>query len=145
MNLDVALPVASSIFGAIGAGVGLTRWEKTLSSDPKDLPGEEVSRMHRLAVGVGNTGFILGLASGYAMHRFGGFAQTDPTPFLLGFGLAGLLPMLALLGIPRVRGQRPIEALYAFSGGRSAPRWATYAVLGAFTALLPLGVHRLVA
>src|SRR5688572_8188252 len=113
MDIDSIRPVVSGLIGAFIAVWLTSRWGKSL---PKDLAGksnEDLTLQHKLAVLVANTMFFSGLGIGIAMYKLGGYLSTDMTPLLVGFGFSGLMPILALVAIPLVRGQRPIEALYA--------------------------------
>lgn len=61
-----------------------------------------------------------------ALYPLGGFANKDHRPVLIGFGLASLLPLPALVIIPFLTGRSVREALFAFAVGQGAPVWATY-------------------
>ena len=54
-------------------------------------------------------------------------------PYLrwLGFGLASVLPLLAIFIVSILSGRDPREGYVAFSFGQGMPLWATYGLLGA--------------
>ena len=143
MDIDSIRPILSGLIGAFVAVWLTSRWEKSL---PKGLAGksnEDVTHQHKLAVLIANALFFTGLGIGLAMYKLGGYLSTDMTPLLVGFGFSGFMPILALVAIPLVRGQRPIEALYAFSVGQKSPMAVTYGILGVGAATLPFGLYRL--
>ncbi|WP_188726175.1 hypothetical protein [Luteimonas terricola] len=143
MDIDSIRPILSGLIGAFVAVWLTSRWEKSL---PKGLAGksnEDVTHQHKLTVLIANALFFTGLGIGLAMYKLGGYLSTDMTPLLVGFGFSGFMPILALVAIPLVRGQRPIEALYAFSVGQKSPMAVTYGILGVGAAMLPFGLYRL--
>jgi hypothetical protein len=68
---------------------------------------------------------LRGITGGLALYPLGGFASNDHRPAFLGFGLASLLPLLALIVIPFLTGRNIREAFVAFAVGQGAPVWAT--------------------
>ena len=143
MDFDAIRPIISGLLGATIAIWLTSRWEKSL---PRSLAGksnEELLRQHKVTVLAANILFFAGLAIGLAMYKLGGYLSTDMTPLLVGFGFSGFMPLLALVSVPLLRGQRPIEALYAFSVGQKSPMAVTYGILGVGAAMLPFGLYRL--
>lgn len=75
--------------------------------------------------------FFVGLCFGVALYRIGGFGNTDWRPLLWGFGLASVLPLLALALVSLASGRSIKEAYVAFALGQGSPLWATYGILSA--------------
>lgn len=68
-----------------------------------------------------NVLFFIGLCSGIALYPMGGFENTDWRPLLLGFGLASVLPLLALAVVSLLSGRNVKEAYVAFALGQGSP------------------------
>lgn len=143
MDIDSIRPVISGLIGATVAVWLTSRWEKSLPNSLAGKSNEDLAHQHKLAVLVANVLFFAGLGIGLAMYKFGRYASTDMTPLLVGFGFSGFMPLLALVAIPLVRGQRPSESFYAFSVGQKSPMAVTYGILGVGAAMLPIGLYRL--
>ena len=88
-------------------------------------------KQHRPAIWLANILFFVGLCFGVALYRVGDFANTDWRPLLWGFGLASVLPLLALAVVSLISGRSAKEAYVAFAWGQGSPIWATYGILGA--------------
>ena len=143
MELDSYRPIISGLIGGIVATWLTVRWAKTLPQTFSGKSNGQLLREHRWAVWLANALFLAGLGVGLAMYKLGGYPGTDLTPLFLGFGLSGVMPVLALLAIPLARSQRPAEAFYAFSVGQSCPMGVTYGILAVGAVMLPFGLYRL--
>ena len=143
MEFDSYRPIITGLVGGLIATWLTARWAKTLPREFSGKSNERLSRDHRLAVWLANALFLAGLGIGLAMYKIGGYPGTDLTPLFLGFGFSGSMPLAALLIVPRIRGQRPAEAFYAFSVGQQSPMAVTYGILAMGAVMLPFGLYRL--
>lgn len=144
MEFDSIRPAISGVIGGIIASWLTSRWARNLPSHYKGWSRNYLLRRHRPAIWTANALFFIGLCSGIALYPMGGFANTDWRPLLLGFGLASVLPLLALAFVSLLSGRNLNEAYVAFALGHGSPLWATYGILGAgtvafFFALASLG------
>ena len=133
MEFDSIRPVISGVIGGIIATWLASRWARNLPASYNFKSRNALFKEHRLAIWVANTLFFVGLFFGVALYRIGGFADTDWRPLLWGFGLASVLPLLALAVMPLVSGRSIKEAYVAYALGQGSPLWATYSILGAGT------------
>jgi len=143
MEFDSYRPIVSGLIGGLIAAWLTSRWAKKL---PRSFSGKSNGQLlheHRYVVWFANALFLVGIGIALAMYKFGDYPGTDATPFLLGFGLASIMPLFALFAIPLARGQRPAEALYCFSVGQHAPMGITYGILAVGVIMLPFGLYRL--
>lgn len=131
MELESIRPVLSGIAGGTIATWLVSYWARRLPSTYRSKSRQELFRQHRLAVGTANTMFFLGLFSGVALCWLADFAQTDHRPVLWAFGLASVLPLLAIALVSLLSGRKISEAYVAFSWAQGSPIWATYGLLGA--------------
>jgi hypothetical protein len=131
MEFDSIRPVISGVIGGIIATWLTSRWARDLPTHYGTKPRETLSRQHRTAIWAANVLFFVGLCDGIALYPLGGFADTDWRPLLWGFGLASVLPILAIGVISLVSGRNLKEAYVAFALGQGSPLWATYVPLGA--------------
>ena len=129
MDLVTLRPIIS---GAIGAAISLLlmrRWAKTLPQVYASKPVEQITAENRMAVSVGNALFFLGLVIAVALYQFGGYDSKDWFPLAVGFGFAGVMPLVAIPLVAILTGRSPMEAFAAFSIGQGVPMWATYGSL----------------
>ena len=131
MEFDAIRPVISGVIGGIIATWLTSRWARTLPTSYNSKSRKTLAKQHRPAIWVANILFFAGLCFGVALYRIGGFADTDYRPMLWGFGLASVLPLLALAAVSLVCGRSTKEAYIAFALGQGSPLWATYGILGA--------------
>lgn len=131
MEFSSLSPVLSGVAGGIIATWLTSHWSRRLPSRHNGKSRALLLRQHRPAIWTANTLFFLGLIFGVALYRVGGFENTDWRPLGLGFGLASVLPLLAILAVSVICGRDPREAYVAFSLGQGMPLWATYGLLGA--------------
>jgi hypothetical protein len=131
MDFDSIRPVISGLVGGAIATWLTFRWARRLPKTYNSKSRETLSRQHRIAIGVANALFLAGLFFGVALYQIGNFASTDHRPLLWGFGLASVLPLLALGLVSLISGRDVREAYVAFSWGQGTPLWATYGILGA--------------
>ncbi|KRG77687.1 hypothetical protein ABB28_00595 [Stenotrophomonas chelatiphaga] len=123
--------VESGVLGGTLASMLVAWWTRRLPRHYKGWSRGALSRRHRTEIRIANTLFFAGLLSGVALYPLGGFAPNDPRPLLLAFGLASLLPLLALMVVPWLSGRSVRAAFVAFSHGQGTPVWATYPLLAA--------------
>lgn len=119
-------PGLSGVVGGIIATWLVAYWARGLQTHYRGGSRAALRRRHRTTIWVANTLLFVGLFAGLALYPLGGFARNDHRPALLGFGLAALLPLLALIVIPFLTGRSIREAFVAFAVGQGAPVWATY-------------------
>jgi len=131
MEFDSIRPVLSGIVGGIIATWITSRLVRSLLRSYNSRSRESLLKQHRVAIWVANTLFFAGLCVGIALYPLGGFANTDWRPLLWGFGLASVLPLIALGLIPLISGRSVKETYVAFSWGQGSPLWVTYGILGA--------------
>jgi hypothetical protein len=131
MEFESIRPVLSGVAGGIIATWLTSRWSRRLPSRHNGKSRDLLLRRHRPAIWTANALFFLGLVFGVALYRIGGFDSTDWRPLGLGFGLASVLPLLAIFVVSILSGRSPREAYVAFSFGQGMPLWATYGLLGA--------------
>jgi hypothetical protein len=143
MELDSYRPIITGLIGGVIATWLMARWAKNLPQTFSGKSNGQLLHEHRWAVWLANALFLAGIGIALVMYKIGGYPGTDLTPILLGFGLAGVMPVLALLAVPLARGQRPAEALYAFSVGQHSPMGVTYGILAVSAVMLPFGLYRL--
>jgi hypothetical protein len=131
MDFDAIRPVLSGVVGGAIATWLTARLARNLPSHYGSKPRELLAKRHRPAIWVANALFFVGLLSALALYKWGGFADTDWRPLLLGSGLASVLPLAALPLVSVVCGRSVKEAFVAFAWGQGSPIWATYGILGA--------------
>lgn len=131
MDFDVIRPVISGLVGAIITSWLVSRWSRTLPRSYRGQTRRELARQHRAAVRAANGLFMAGLLIGVGLYWYPGFASTDWRPACLGFGLASVLPLVAIAVISRARNKGLKEAYVAFALGQDTPIWVTYGILGA--------------
>jgi hypothetical protein len=133
MDPDLFGPAISGVIGGTLATWLTARLARNLPHHYNRTSRETLLRRHRPAIWTANVLFFAGLFVGIALYPLGGFADTDWRPALFGFGLASLLPLLALAAISLLAGRDIREAYVAFALGQGSPLWATYGLLGAGT------------
>jgi len=131
MEFESIRPVLSGVAGGIIATWLTSHWSRRLPSRHNGKSRDALLRQHRPAIWTANTLFFLGLIFGIALYRVGGFDNTDWRPLGLGFGLASVLPLLAIFIVSILSGRDPRAGYVAFSFGQGMPLWATYGLLGA--------------
>lgn len=147
MDMQSWGPAGSGVVGGIIATWLVAYWARGLQTHYRGWSRAALRRRHRTTIWVANILFFVGLFSGLALYLLGGFASNDHRPALLGFGLASLLPLLALVVIPFLTGRSIREAFVAFAIGQGAPVWAIYLPLAgglvclvvALVGFLPIG------
>jgi len=100
---------------------------------------------HRVAIASGNVLFLAGLVIGISLYKFGDFANTDWRPLGLGFGLASVLPLVAIASVSLASGRSVREAYVAFSWGQGTPSYVTYGILGAGVVAFVMSIASLAA
>lgn len=118
-------PAVSGVVGGIIATGLVAYWARGLQTHYRGWSRAALRRRHRTTIRAANTLFFAGLLGGLALYPLGGFASNDHRPAFLGFGLASLFPLLALIVIPFLTGRNIREAFVAFAVGQGAPVWAT--------------------
>lgn len=131
MEFESIRPVLSGVAGGIIATWLTSRWSRRLTSRHNGKSRDALLRQHRPAIWTANTLFFLGLIFGVALYRIGGFDNSDWRPLGLGFGLASVLPLLAIFIVSILSGRDPRAGYVAFSFGQGMSLWATYGLLGA--------------
>lgn len=131
MEFESIRPVLSGVIGGVIATWLTSRWARNLPDDYNFKSRDTLLRQHRPAIWTANVLFFAGLCFGVALYRIGGYANTDWRPLLFGFGLASVLPLLALALVSVASGRSTKEAYVAFALGQGSPLWATYGILGA--------------
>lgn len=131
MEFDSIRPVISGVIGGIIATWLTSRWARNLPETYNSKSRDMLLKQHRAAIWTANILFFAGLCFGVALYRIGSFASTDWQPLLWGFGLASVLPLLALAVISLASGRSIRESYVAFALGQGSPLWATYGILGA--------------
>jgi hypothetical protein len=144
MEFESIRPILSGLAGGIIATWLTSRWSRSLPRHYGAKSREALLEHHRVAVYSANALFLLGLCTGITLYPNGGFAQSDWRPFGLGFGIASVLPLLALAVTSWATGRNVREAYVAFAWGQGTPISATYGILGAgvvtfFWAVISLG------
>ncbi|TCZ80379.1 hypothetical protein [Lysobacter sp. N42] len=129
MEFDSIRPVISGLLGGTIASWLVARWARTLPSHYGAVPRESLLRRHRVAVYTSNGLFLGGLGFALWLYTAGGFAETDPRPMAIGYGIASTGPLLALTLISLVTGRSIREAYVAFAWGQGSPIWATHGIL----------------
>lgn len=107
MEFESIRPVLSGVAGGIIATWLTSRWSRRLPSRHNGKSRDALLRQHRPAIWTANTLFFLGLIFGVALYRIGGFDHTDWRPLGLGFGLASVLPLLAIFIVSILSGRDP--------------------------------------
>jgi hypothetical protein len=143
MDIDLIRPLLSGLVGAAIAVWLTSRWEKTLPTSLAGTSNEDLLRQYKLPILIAHILFFTGIAIGLAMYKVGGYADTDMTPLLVGFGFSGFMPILALVAVPLLLRKSPVEALYAFSVGQKTPMRVTYGILAIGAVMFPFGLYRL--
>ena len=131
MEFESIRPAISGVLGGMIATWLTARWARNLPSSYNFKSLEALLKQHRPTIWVANILFFAGIICGVALYPMGDFADTDPRPLLWGFGLASVLPLLAIALISLVSGRNIKEAYVAFALGQGSPLWATYGILGA--------------
>ena len=124
-------PAISGVIGGIIATWLTTYWSRRLPTSLNSKPRDLLLKQHRAAIWTANALFLAGLFFGVALYPIGNFANTDHRPLLWGFGLASVLPLVALSLISALSRRSVTEAYVAFAWGQGSPLWATYGILGA--------------
>ena len=131
MEFDSISPAISGVVGGMLATSLVARWSRNLPGGYRGKSRQRLAREHRASIWTANALFFVGLFSGVALYPLGGFANTDWRPLLWGFGLASVLPLLAIAVVSLLSGRRLKEAFVAFALGQGSPVWVTYLPLGA--------------
>lgn len=131
MDFESIRPALSGIIGGMVATWLVSYWSRRLPASYKSKSRQTILRQHRTAIWAANSLFFVGLFSGIALYWIGDFADTDHRPMLWAFGLASVLPLVAIGLVSLLSGRRATEAYVAFSWGQGSPIWATYGLLGA--------------
>jgi len=128
VNMDIPAwgPTVGGVTGGVVATWLVAYWARGLQTHYRGWSRAALRRRHRTTIWTANILLFVGLLAGVALYPLGGFASNDHRPALIGFGLASLLPLLALVIIPFLTGRSVREALLAFAVGQGAPVWATY-------------------
>jgi len=122
-------PWGSAVSGVVGGTLAawlVAYWARGLQTHYRGWSRAALRRRHRTTIWAANSLLFVGLLAGLALYPLGAFASNDHRPALIGFGLASLLPLLALVIIPFLTGRSVREAFLAFAVGQGAPVWATY-------------------
>ena len=130
MEFNTIRPLFSGLVGAaiaVWLNAKLMRWvpETYDSMTPEELLGQ-----HAVAVKLANVLFIAGIFFGVALYKFASFSDSDWRPMALGFGLASVMPLIALPLISVAMGRSPKAAYAAFAIGQKTPVFVTYGILG---------------
>lgn len=144
MDLQMWGPVESGLIGAAVATVLTGWWSRRVPSHYQGWSRAALYRRHRTEVRIANGLFIAGLLLGVALYPLGEYARTDPRPLLLGFGLASLMPLMALVVVPWLSARSIRAAFVAFSHGQGAPLWVAFPPLAAGLVALCFGIVGLV-
>jgi len=131
MEFDSIRPVISGVVGGLIATWLASRLARNLPATYNGRSRQQLLQKHRPAIWTANALFFVGLCSGLSLYMTGRFANTDWRPCLLGFGLASVLPLLAIGAVSFASGRRLKEAYVAYALGQGSPLWATYGILGA--------------
>ena len=125
MDFDSIRPILSGVAGGVIATWLTTRLARSLPESYNAKPRDALLRQHRVAVHIANALLLAGLLLGVALYPLAGFANTDATPLLWGFGLASVLPLAALYLVSVGLGRSAKEAYVAFAIGQGTPIWVT--------------------
>lgn len=131
MDIESISPVVGGVVGGILATWLTSRWSRNLPTGYRGSSRARLRTQHRLAIWTANVMLFVGLFSGLALYPLYGLAQTDWRPVLWMFGLASVLPLLAIAVVSFYSGRRLKEAYVAYALGQGAPLWVTYVPLGA--------------
>lgn len=131
MDLDAIGPAVSGVIGGSIAAMLVARWARNLPASFNFKSRQTLRKQHRSAIWTANVLFFAGLLFGLALYPLGGFSDNDWRPLLWGWGLASLLPLVALPTISLVAGRDVKEAYVAYALAQGSPLWATYGILGA--------------
>ena len=145
MEFDSIRPIFSGLLGAVIATWLTSKWLRSLPSHYRSKSREELVKDHRVAIASGNVLFLAGLVIGISLYKFGGFANTDWRPLGLGFGLASVLPLVAIASVSLASGRSVREAYVAFSWGQGTPSYVTYGILGAGVVAFVMSIASLAA
>jgi len=115
MDIPAWGPTVGGVTGGVIATWLLVYWARGLQTHYRGWSRAALRRRHRTT-----------MLTGVALYPLGGFASNDHRPALIGFGLASLLPLLALVITPFLTGRSVRESFVAFALGQGAPVWATY-------------------
>ncbi len=133
-------PIISGLLGGVIAvliSAALSRWVLTSAN------GKSATRLleeNRTAVRASDALVVCGLLGALALYQFGGFARNDWRPLTLGFGLAGVAPLI-ILPIGAFLAGRPLsDAFYAYSIAKKLPPVFLYAMHSLCIPLLVLGL-----
>ena len=130
MDFETIRPAISGVVGGTIASWLVAWWARRLPDRYRGWTREQLLARNRSAVWTANALFFLGLCSGVGLYAWGDYPNSDWRPCALGFGLASVLPLLALLLFPLLRGRSVSESFVAFALGQGTPMWATYGILG---------------
>ena len=131
MEFDSILPGLSGVAGGVIASWLVSYWSRRLPATYNFKSRAGLLRQHRAAVSTANVMFFVGLLFGVSLYWLGSYADTDYRPILWAFGLASVLPLIAISLVSLLFGRNAKEAYVAFSWGQGSPIWATYGLLGA--------------
>lgn len=126
MDIPAWGPTVGGVTGGVIATWLVVYWARGLQTHYRGWSRAALRRRHRTTIWTANILLFVGLLAGVALYPLGGFASNDHRPALIGFGLASLLPLLALVIIPFLTGRSVRESFVAFALGQGAPVWATY-------------------
>lgn len=130
MDFDAIRPIISGLIGGAIATWLTSKWAKRLPTSFETKLRDTLIKEHRLSTYTANTLFLAGLVFGVALYPLGGFQNNDYRPFLLGFGLASIMPLLAIFAVSKIQNKNAKEAYVVFAWGQNTPLWATYGILG---------------
>lgn len=119
MDFESIRPALSGIIGGMVATWLVSYWSRRLPASYKSKSRQTILRQHRTAIWAANSLFFVGLFSGIALYWIGDFADTDHRPMLWAFGLASVLPLVAIGLVSLLSGRRATEAYVAFSWGKA--------------------------
>jgi hypothetical protein len=143
MEFDSIRPVISGVAGGAIASWLVARWARTLPTHYGSKPRELLLQQHRAAVYTANVLFMAGLVFAIWLYTTGRFADTDPRPMAIGYGLASVGPLLSLAVVSLLTGRSVREAYVAFALGQGSPIWATYGILAPGVVALVWGLAKL--
>jgi hypothetical protein len=144
MDASTWRPIVSGLIGAVVSLWLGRRWAKTLPETFASKSIEQIRFENRAAVSIANAMFFVGLCIGLAMYKIGGYSNNDMAPLAIGFGFAGVMPVVVLAVTATFTRRNVSEAFAAFSIGQGTPMWATYGSLALFSFIAIAGVIKLV-
>ena len=138
------LPVVTAAIAGMIAIWSTSRKARNLLGTYNGKSRAALLKQHRPAIWIADALFLVGLWLGAGLYRVGGFANSDLRPLLWSFGLASVLPLVALAVVSAISGGSPKEAYVVFSLGQGSPLWITYGILGVGVLCFCLAVASLV-